>query len=94
MVLKMMAEDPPPPPPDSKFTPEEWNAFALVASQQLISMLDANGDGIIQWSEFVNAVNKEVLGCSDEASAKAKIDAEIPFDKVPLFIEGFKKATK
>ena len=84
----------PPPPADVKLSPEQWDLAMKEAAKMIIADLDANGDGVIQWSEFVAAFNKHVLECSDEASAKAKCDAEMPVEGVPVFIGMLKDALK
>ena len=37
---------------------------------------------------------EEVFDCSDEASAKAVVDAEMPVDGVPLFVAALKTGIK
>ena len=82
------------PPDDVKLSPEEWDLAMKEASKMIIADLDANGDGFIQWSELVANFNKRVFECSDEASAKAKVDAKMPVENVPIFIDKMKDAIK
>lgn len=69
-------------PPLSDMPAEEYEKRMKEVIPKMIADVDANGDGVIEWSELV-AVFIKCTGEPDEATVKAKTDAEIPVDKVP-----------